>query len=129
MTSLIPDLAGLQEDPLAEYVLAVVFTAAPIRSVIQRDTSRHWQWMVRDPNESASFLWLSYAQPITDDTPAEIAARVLTPLQDGLVPDRARSVETSASILRFDAISLTITITRTDGTIFDQTLILEQGAF
>lgn len=128
MTSLVPDLAGLQDDPLAELVLAVIFTAAPVRSIIRADTSRHWQWMARDPAQSAAFVWLSYGQPITDDTPVEVAARALSPLQDILVPRHASAVETEAKIVRFDTVALTVRVTRRDGTTFEQTLLLEQGA-
>ena len=126
MTDLVPDLAGLQDDPLAEYVLAVEYTAAPVRNIVRSDTRRHWQWMARNPLESAAFVWLSYAQPITDQTPIELAARAKAPL-DQLVPDRASSVETSARIVRFNQVDLTIRIVRLDGTTFEQTLTLDQG--
>jgi hypothetical protein len=122
----VSELAGLQEDPLFEFVLALLYSDAPVRNVIRSDTRRHWQWMARDPNESASFVWLTFAQPITDDSTAELEQRTLAGLEP-LVPDKAKSVEAKAKVVRFDAIALTVTIGRLDGTTFEQTLILEQG--
>ncbi len=105
-------LAGEQDDPLAEEVLAVLFSDQPGRTVVRPgDTRRHWQWWARDPAGQTSRLWLSSDQPITDDTTTSIETRAAVALSV-FVPDFVSSVDVTAQQTAFDEVALTIVIER-----------------
>ena len=122
------ELAGQQADPLAEEILAVVFTDLPVReSVRPGDSRRHWQWWARtDRDESASRLWLSIDQPITDTTTTEIEGRVSKALAV-FIPTFAKSIDVLAQQLTFDSVTLDITVHRPQQTELTIGLVLAQG--
>jgi phage gp46-like protein len=108
----VSELAGLQDDPLIEEVIAILFSDQPVRSVIRPDDSRrHWQWWADTPQGSTSRLWLSYAEIITDDTVPEMEDRVRTALAV-LVPTYVTTIEVTAVQTHLDEIALDIVLGR-----------------
>lgn len=106
------ELAGQLEDPLAEEIVATLFSDQPVRSVIRpTDNRRHWQWLVRDPVGQTSRVWVGYAQPITDDSVAELEDRAQSSLAV-FVPDFATSIEVTATQAAVDEISMVISVVR-----------------
>jgi phage gp46-like protein len=112
--ALVYDLAGKQEDPLVEEVLAKLYTDTPVRPDLRKDNRRHWQWFGRTPRGNSSRVWLSYAQPITDDTPTEISGRAEAALAD-LIPTYATQIEVSAQRTGINEVELNVAITRPSG--------------
>lgn len=111
------DLASQQwDDPLAEKVLALLFTARPLEAPSdgrERDDRRHWQWLVRtDKANAGSFIWREEGQPIqskTVDRIGDAARRALAPLvTEGL----ALGVAVVAKHVARDAVRIDVTITR-----------------
>ena len=108
----IHELAGLQQDPLAEEVLAVLYSDQPVRSIVRpSDSRRHWQWWVRDPEGSTSRLWLSFAQPMVSGTAEQVEDRVSKALTV-LVPTFVTAVEVNALQTSFTQIQLEIILQR-----------------
>ena len=108
----VAELAGQQDDPLVEEVLAILFSDQPVqRSIRPNDSRRHWQWWARDPIGQTSRIWLSFAQPLTDETAPQIENRVESALAV-LIPDYATAIEATAQRVAFDEIRLDILITR-----------------
>lgn len=106
-------LAGTLADPLAEEILAILFTDQPVREDVRPgDARRHWQWAARQSNGNTSRLWLSYAQPIVDTTVTDIEGRAVSALA-GLVPEYARAITVSAQQTAIDEITMIVTISRT----------------
>lgn len=114
MQSHVYDLVGQQDDPLVEEALMILFSDRPVRESIRADTRAHWQWQVRSPKGSTSLVWLSFAQPITDTTPAEIKRRIEDALAV-LVPDFAKTVAAVVKRVAINAITMDITITKPNG--------------
>lgn len=111
------DLAAQQwTDPLAEKVLALLFTDRPLEAPSDgrgRDDRRHWQWLVRtDRPNAGSYIWREDGQPLQSKTVERIgdsARRALAPLvTEGL----ALAATASATQVARDAVRLDVTITR-----------------
>jgi phage gp46-like protein len=106
------ELAGQLEDPLAEEIVATLFSDQPVRPVVRpTDNRRHWQWLVRDPEGQTSRVWVGYAQPITDDSVAELEDRAESSLAV-FVPDFATSIEVTATQTAVDEISMVVSVVR-----------------
>jgi len=103
-------LAGQQKDPLVEEIIAIIGSDQPTRSTIRpKDSRRHWQWWARDPRGNTSRVWVSYGQPITDETPAELKSRTEAALAV-LVPAYARKIEVEVNQISFDEMQLDVLV-------------------
>ncbi len=101
-------LAGQQGDAFVEEVLATLFSDRPERtSVRPKDSRRHWQWWARDPRGQTSRIWISWGEPITDDTPGDLKARGEAALAV-FIPDYARRVEVIAKQVSFDEVNVEV---------------------
>jgi hypothetical protein len=106
------DLAGQLDDPLAEEVLATLFSDQPVRPILRpNDNRRHWQWFARDPVGQTSRVWVGYAGPITDTTVSELQDRANSALAV-FVPDFAVSISATATQTAVDEIALVVSIQR-----------------
>jgi phage gp46-like protein len=128
MTSPIYELAGQQQDPLSEEVLASLFADQPVRpSIRPNDNRRHWQWAARPTATTTSRVWLSFDRPITDDTVTELKARAESALA-WLIPRYARAVTVTVQQIAFDSVSLGVLVQREREEDLEVGLILTQGA-
>lgn len=106
------ELAGQFEDPLAEELVATLFTDQPVRLVIRpTDNRRSWQFFARSPVGQTSRVWVGYAEPITDDSVGELRDRAESSLA-GFVPDFATSIEVEATQTAVDEITMVVSVTR-----------------
>lgn len=121
-------LAGQQDDPLREKVLALLYTDRPVTPA-QRpgDTRAHWTWLARSDTENqGSRLWLSESEPITDGEVERMRVRAQAALEP-LVPDRARSITVAAVQVAHDQVRLTVDVTTIRGESFSMTLGITRG--
>jgi phage gp46-like protein len=119
------ELAGSQDDPVVEDVLASLFTDAPVREVERPgDTRQHWTWAARAVDGSR--VWLSFAQPLTDDTAGLIQQRAQASLA-WMVPRVAKEVEVSARQVSCDTVVLGVKVRRPDTTTIDLSFTLPGG--
>ena len=131
MTELSPvyDLAGQQTDPLAERVLAILFTDEPARELNRReDSHNHWQWLARprDDENRGSRLWLSSGEIITDDTVSLMQSRATKALER-LVPRHAKSVAVTVAQTGHSKVAIDVRIGRVSGEDLTMSISLEQG--
>lgn len=130
MPSQVYELAGQLEatDPLAEEILAVLFSDQPVRVELRpTDNRRHWQWFARDPVGSTSRVWVDFGQPIVDDTVELLANRAESALQV-LVPQFATEITATASQTAINEIRLVVDVTRANGTTTNLDLTVTGGA-
>lgn len=124
------ELAGQQDDPLAEQILGLLYSDQPVREVVRKDARRHWQWMARgQPNTTASSsrLWISFAGPFTSDTVAEVQVRAQSAV-DTLVPYPASSATATAKQISATQIDLSVVAVRADnGSVIDLTISQNEG--
>lgn len=123
------ELAGQQEDALAEEVLAVIFTDAPERaSVRPGDTRRHQQWLARQHEGASSRGWLSFAQPLVATTRALLEERYESALRTAFVPVHASSVDVTVIQTAVNELTIRWVITRANGGgVAEGAVVLPQG--
>jgi hypothetical protein len=122
------ELAGEQDDPFTEEVLAVLFSDRPERaSVRPEDNRRHWQWWARDPVGKTSRGWIGFAEPITTETVELLQRRYQTALSQAFVPDFATQVEVTVQQVRVNALQISWVITRDLNQVITQSVVLTQG--
>ena len=121
-------LAGQQDDPLAEEVLAVLFTDAPEReSVRPGDSRRHQQWLARQSSGQASRGWLGTAEPITASMISLLQERYASALRTAFVPRDASSVTVSVKQTAVNELTIRWTLVRGDATAAEGATVLIQG--
>jgi hypothetical protein len=122
------ELAGQQDDPLTEEVLAVIGTDAPERETVRPgDSRRHQQWLARRHEGQSTRAWLSFAQPLTAATPALLKERYESALRIAFVPAHARSVEVTVTQTAVDELTMRWVITRPDGSVNVGAVALPRG--
>ena len=122
------ELAGQQDDPLAEEVLAVCFADAPERaSVRPGDTRNHQQWMARKHEGMTSRAWLSFAQPLVANTRALLEERYESALRTAFVPVHATSVDVTVTQTAVNELTIRWEIVRPDGGVSEGAVVLPQG--
>lgn len=121
------ELAGQLDDPLAEEIVATLFSDQPVRPVVRpTDNRRHWQWFARDPEGQTSRVWVGYAQPITDDSVAELEDRAESSLAV-FVPDFATSIEVTATQTAVDEITMVVSVVRPEQVDLTIQLLVQGG--
>ena len=122
------ELAGQQTDPLAEEVLAVLFTDAPERaSVRPEDPRRHQQWLARRADGQASRGWLSFAEPITAAEIKILQERYASALRLAFVPDHASSVTVVVQQTAVNELTIRWTLLRGETPVSEGATVLIQG--
>lgn len=122
------ELAGQQDDSLAEEVLAVCFTDAPEReSVRPGDSRRHQQWLARRKEGASSRAWQSFARPLTADTPALLEERYESALRAAFVPVHASSVDVTITQTAVNELTMRWAIERSDGGVSEGAVVLPRG--
>lgn len=122
------ELAGVQEDPLAECVLARLYTDRPVRSSMRPgDTRRHWQFFARTDTENfGSKLWV-LGEPFTDDTVRLMKSRAENALAALVGDGSATSIEVTVRQTAVDAAVLDVLITRPNAEDLSLGVALQQG--
>lgn len=131
MTDPVPihDLAGVQDDPRVEEVLAVLYTDQPVREDLRPgDSRRHWQFWARKSEGSSSRLWLVMDQPIVETIPKTIEQRAVAALTQAFIPDQASAAEASARQISFTEVELVVVITWLDGVETSLNLLVVGGS-
>lgn len=123
------ELAGVQDDPLAERVLALLFTDKPERPAVRPgDTRQHWQWFARtDTSNQGSRLWLDIDAPITDRTIALMKSRAENALAPLLADRTATRIDVVVQQTAHDAVGMVVTIRRPNDQDLTLGVALEQG--
>jgi hypothetical protein len=122
------ELAGQQADPLAEEVLAVLFTDAPEReSVRPGDSRRHQQWLARRPEGQTSRGWLSFAEPIATAEIKLLQERYTSALRVAFVPVHASSVTVVVQQTAVNELTIRWTLLRGDRPVSEGATVLIQG--
>jgi len=129
MPSPVYEVAGQldRQDPLAEEIVATLFSDQPTRSVERpRDSRRHWQWFARDASGQTSRIWVGYAGPISDLTIEQLQQRAESSLAV-FVPDYATAIAVRATQGAVDEIDLVIEVDRRDAVGLTISLLVRQG--
>lgn len=122
------ELAGGQDDPFTEEVLAVLFSDRPERYEVRpEDNRRHVQWMIESPVGQTSRGWIGFAEPITTEQIELLQRRYKTALEQAFVPDFATQVEVTVQQIRVNELRLAWIITRTSAQVVSGAVILSQG--
>jgi phage gp46-like protein len=122
------ELAGEQDDPFTEEVLAVLFSDQPERVEVRpEDNQRHWQWWARSPSGQTSRGWIGFAEPLTDEVPALLEQRYESALTTAFVPAYAVSVTVTVRQVRINTLAISWVITREFNQVITGGVILSQG--
>lgn len=121
--------AGQLDDPLAEEIVATLYSDQPVRSVERpTDSRRHWQWFAREPLGQTSRIWVGYAEPLTADSVENVQTRANAALaRAGFAPKYADSVTATATQTAVDEIELEIVVARSGQTDMVIQLVIVQG--
>lgn len=123
------ELAGVQDDPLAERVLALLFTDKPERpSVRPGDTRQHWQWFARtDTQNQGSRLWLNVDAPITDSSIVLMKSRAENALAPLLADRTATKIDVTVQQVAIDSVDLIVVIRRPNAEDLSLGVAISQG--
>ena len=122
------ELAGQQDDPLVEEVLAVCFTDQPERASVRPGDSRaHQQWLVRSPAGASTRAWIGLADPITTASKQLLAERYQSALRVAFVPRYASSVVVTVTQTAVDELTMSWRLVRNDVVISSGEVVLPSG--